>query len=89
VFNNRRMRRGAEVYDLFRAIRRERSDAKALGLWTEMCRLELRWQEEDEAERPGRRSYMPPRTALSNLRDTGRLAIGEVLAVNAAGNRRR
>lgn len=79
TFNNRRMQRGAEAYDLFRALRRERGDAKNLNLWTELCRLELKWQTEDEAQRPGRRSYMPPTKALTILKDKGSLPRGEVL----------
>lgn len=79
AFNNRRMQRGAELYDLFRALRRERSEAKALNIWTELCRLELHYQTEDDKQRPGRRSYMPPKKALANLRDKGSLQIGEVL----------
>lgn len=78
-FNNRRMQRGAELYDLFRALRRERSVAKAMNLWTQICRLELAWQMEDEKARPGRRSYMPPSKALRNLYDKGTLQRGEVL----------
>ena len=77
AFENRRMTRGAELYDLFRAMRRERDKAKELGIWSEMCRLEFRWQEEDEAERPGRKSYRPPKRALDKLRDDGRLSIGQ------------
>lgn len=79
TFNNRRMQRGAELYDLFRALRRERADAKGLGLWTEICRLELNWQIEDDAKRPGRRSYMPPTKAITILKDKGSLPRGEVL----------
>ena len=45
-----------------------------------MCRLELRWQEEDDRERPGRRSYMQPAEALTNLRETGRLTMGDIVA---------
>lgn len=78
-FNNRRMQRGAELYDLFRALRRERSKAKAMNLWTEICRLELGWNMDDEKKRPGRRSYMPPSKALANLYDKGALQRGEVL----------
>ncbi|WP_147377575.1 transcriptional regulator [Mesorhizobium waimense] len=89
TFNNRRMKRGAELYDLFRAMRRERDQAKLLGLWSEMCRLELQYQIEDEAQRPGRRSYMPPKKALANLFDKGSLPRGDVLTTNAAGLRRR
>lgn len=79
AFNNRRMQRGADLYDLFRALRRERDKAKALGIWTQICRLELGWQEQDEAERPGRRSYMPPERALANLLDKGALPRGDLL----------
>lgn len=78
-FNNRRARRGAEIYDLFRALRRERSEAKRLNMWTLICQLELKWQQEDDAKRPGRRSYMPPEKALANLFDKGSLSRGEVL----------
>ncbi len=79
AFNNRRMQRGAEMYDLFRALRRERETAKALNLWTEICRLELAWEQEDQRDRPGRRSYMPPKKALANLCDKGSLPRGEIL----------
>jgi hypothetical protein len=73
------MQRGAELYDLFRALRRERSTAKALNLWTQICRLELGWHMDDEKQRPGRRSYMPPTKALTILFDKGSLERGERL----------
>jgi hypothetical protein len=79
AFNNRRRDRGAEMYDLFRALRRERDTAKVLKLWTKMTQLELHWQEEDERERPGRRSYTPPKRAIENLQDRGRLPRGDLL----------
>ncbi len=78
-FNNRRRDRGADMYDLFRALRRERDVAKSLNLWTQMCRLELGWQMEDERDRPGRRSYTQPRKALDNLLDKGAIPRGELL----------
>ena len=84
TFNNRRMQRGAELYDLFRALRRERGEAKELGLWTKLCQLELSYQTEDDSARPGRRSYMPPKKALANLVDKGSLQRGEVLAATAS-----
>jgi hypothetical protein len=77
------MQRGAELYDLFRALRRERSEAKALNLWTQICRLELGWQQEDAKQRPGRRSYMPPKKALANLLDKGSLQRGEIMSYRA------
>lgn len=75
LFNNRRAVRGAELYDLFCGLRTERAESKALGVWTEMCRLELRWKEEDG----GRRRYLPIRTALRRLRESGRLMIGDIV----------
>lgn len=81
-FNNRRMQRGAELYDLFRALRRERNTAKAMNLWTEICRLELAWNMDDEKQRPGRRSYMRPSKALANLYDKGALQRGEMLTAS-------
>lgn len=86
-FNNRRMKRGAEIYDLFRALRRERSRAKALNLWTMICRLELEWQIEDERERPGRKSYADPEKALANLFDKGSIQRGEIIAANMRAGR--
>jgi predicted nucleotidyltransferase component of viral defense system len=83
-FNNRRMKRGAEMYDLFRALRRERSQAKELNIWTELCRLEKKWNDEDEAERDGRKAYMPPQKALANLLDKGSLPRGEILVKGKA-----
>ena len=78
-FHNRRLQRGAELYDLFRALRRERSKAKQLNLWTQICRLELEWQMQDDRERPGRKSYMEPEKALANLLDKGSLQRGEIM----------
>ena len=80
AFNNRRIQRGGELYDLFRALRRERDKAKRLNLWTMICRLELQWQMEDEKERPGRKSYMDVEKALANLFDKGSLQRGEIVA---------
>lgn len=79
VFNNRRKTRGADAYDLIRALRRERSTAKSMNIWTELCRLELSWDIEDKAARPGRRSYIKPEAALAHLYDKGALHRGDVL----------
>lgn len=76
LFNNLRMVRGAELYDLFCGMRSERALAKELDVWTEMCRLELRWKQEDGAHR----RYLPLKTALMRLYETGRLMLGEIVA---------
>lgn len=74
-FNNRRMQRGAELYDLFRAMRRERAEAKRLEVWTMICRLEKQWHDEDE----GRKTWVSPKRALRNLVDKGSIPRGDIL----------
>ena len=60
-WHNRRMQRGAELYDLFMACRYDRGLAKALGLWALVCRMASYWNDEDKAA--GRRSYFKPEVA--------------------------
>lgn len=74
IWNNRRAMRGAELYDLFRAMRNERAIAAEIGLWKDICRLEKTWTEEDDRERPDRRSYIPPQEAVRWLIDHGRIS---------------
>ena len=61
AWRNRRMSRGAELYDLFMAMRYDREQAKLLGLWKLMCRMAQLWNEEDKAA--NRQSYFPPKRA--------------------------
>ena len=56
-WRNRRMSRGADLYDAFMAMRYDRGAAKAEGLWALMCRMASAWHEEDKAA--GRQSYFP------------------------------
>lgn len=67
AFNNRAQTRGAHAYHLIRAIRRDRDEAKELNLWTELCRLELAWEDEDRAAGRVTNSYKPPRMALADI----------------------
>jgi hypothetical protein len=60
IWHNRRMTRGAELYDLFMAMRYERGMAKVYGLWALMCRMGQAWREEDRQMRSGRASYLNP-----------------------------
>lgn len=62
-FNNRRMRRGAELYDLFMSLRYERTLAKTLKLWSTICALAQRWREEDREA--GRKSWKSPHEVLN------------------------
>lgn len=59
AFDRRRETRGAELYDLFMALRFQRKAARARGVWTLICRLAMHWHDKDEAERQGCRSYRP------------------------------
>lgn len=64
AFNNRRMVRGAELYDLFMCLRYERGLAKLKGVWTLVCALALQYRIEDERERAGRKSWNHPDVVL-------------------------
>lgn len=79
TFNNRRQVRGADLYDLFVGLRNDRALAKEKNVWTEMCRLELKWRQEDEKTRQGRPASVPLKAALASLYDQGKLQRGEVL----------
>lgn len=67
AFNNIALKRGAQAYHLIRAMRRDRADAKRLNIWTELCRLELAWEDEDRAAGRVTKSYKPPEMALMDI----------------------
>lgn len=71
TWNNRRKDRGADLYDLWMAMRYCREEAKALGVWKEICRLSEKWNDEDKAA--GRTSFERPQVVLTRLMDSGRL----------------
>ena len=78
TWNNRRKNRGADLYDLWMAMRYSREDAKKFGVWKEMCRLSEKWHSEDTAAR--RVAYEKPKVVLARLMDAGRLPRGERLS---------
>ncbi|WP_426221300.1 hypothetical protein [Methylobacterium sp. NFXW15] len=65
VFNNRRAKRGAELYDLFMALRHDRRTATALKVWRLLNRCAAIFREEDRRERAGRRSWRDPAEILA------------------------
>jgi hypothetical protein len=81
AWNNRRMIRGAELYDLFMACRHERGAAKLHGYWNLMCRMASAWRDEDDRDRGGRKSW------VSNGKLQDRLT--PYRAVTLTGSRRR
>lgn len=64
-WNNRRQTRGAELYDLFMALRFQRGLAQALALWKLVCRLAAAYRDEDWRDRAGRLSWRSPRDVVA------------------------
>jgi hypothetical protein len=64
-FNNRRMKRGAEIYDLVMAWRYQRGLDRLLGLRKLVCRMAAAFREQDHAEREGRRSWRNPTDVIA------------------------
>lgn len=60
VFNNRRAKRGAELYDLFMALRHDRATATLFKVWRLLNRLAAIFRDEDRRERDGRPSWRHP-----------------------------
>lgn len=76
--------RGADAYDLLMNMRFNREAATGAELWSLLCRLASRWQEEDAAA--GRVSYCRD---VKELRMRHVAASATVVNRNAAGNKRR
>ncbi len=64
AWNNRRAVRGAEMYDLFMALRFDRPTATRLHVWKAVCRMATYFRAEDLREREGRLSWRAPATIL-------------------------
>ena len=64
AWGNRRMTRGAELYDLYMAHRFEREAASAMGVFQAINRLASIFRQEDNQVREGRRSWRSPREVL-------------------------
>ena len=63
AWNNRRLQRGAEIYDLLMTLRYERRSAK--GIFTALCRAAAAFRAADHAERAGRASWSNAREILA------------------------
>jgi hypothetical protein len=64
AYNNRRLQRGGEFYDLYMAYRFERELGVRLGLWQAINRLASNFRNEDKLLRDGRKSWRNPRLVL-------------------------
>lgn len=65
AFNTRRSKRGAELYDLFMALRHDRKTATLLKVWRLLNRCAAIYRREDRAERAGRSSWRHPAEILT------------------------
>jgi hypothetical protein len=59
------MVRGAELYDLFMALRYDRPTAYPLKLWSVVCRAAAIFRDEDLRERSARASWRSPAAILA------------------------
>lgn len=64
-WNNRRMVRGAEPYDLFMSMRFDRGMAQELGVCSLLCRMAAGFRDEDVLTRQGRASWRLPKAILA------------------------
>ena len=62
-FNHYRESNGALFFDLVRIMRNERDVAKKLGIWTELCRVELAMRDREK----GRKTWKPAEMALADI----------------------
>lgn len=63
------MQRGAEMYDLFMAMRYERDEAKELGCWSRLCAMAMHFKEQDDVDE--RVSTFTPKKAMQNTAKYG------------------
>jgi len=84
-WNNRQKTRGDMIYPLVMAMRYDRQNFAAQGVWKKMCRLMAGWHDEDVAA--GRVSYEPLSTVLPRLYDRGDLQRGEIVMRNQRWSR--
>jgi hypothetical protein len=64
-WNNRRMLRGAELYDLYMAHRFERERGTEMALMSKINRMVSIFREDDNGKRAGRRSWRDPATIIA------------------------
>lgn len=84
-YHNRRKQRGADLYDLFMALRFDRAAAQEQGAWSLMCRMAAQFRMEDQRDRGG----LPSWDSVKDVRERSPQMNVMVVATNAAGSTRR
>jgi protein-arginine kinase activator protein McsA len=85
TFNNRRMQRGAVIYDLLMVQRYSRREASMGNAWSLLSKLAQHFKSLDDRERAGRRSWED----LKKVRDRNPYLAAMIVSDNAAGLKRR
>jgi hypothetical protein len=86
AFNNRRLRRGGQLYDLVMAWRYSRTAPAAAGALSLLCRMAAAFRQEDAIKRSGRQSWDD---VVARVRERNAHLAATVVCGNIAGNRRR
>ena len=61
AFNNRRIQRGGEMYDLVMSMRFDRGREPENKAWSLLCTIAGRFRDEDKQHRDGRKSWSSPK----------------------------
>ena len=85
AWNNRRMVRGAELFDLYMAQRYERGAAQAAQVMTLISRLAATYRAEDERDRDGRRSWQTIRAVLDRRPSLRAIVVRKVKPLKSQG----
>lgn len=83
TFHNRRKQRGADFYDLFMALRFDRTEAQDKGAWSLMCRMAATFKLEDQYERGG----LPSWDTIGSVRARNPHLDATVVGLNVCGRR--
>ena len=67
TWGNRRMQRGAQLYDMVMILRFDRRAAKARGIWSLLCAVASAFRDADNARRAGRRSWRKPQQVIDSI----------------------
>jgi hypothetical protein len=84
ALNNRRLKRGGQLYDLVMAWRFDRTAAAASGAQSLLCRMAAAFKAEDDRDRAGRPSW----DDVARVRERNSHLVATVVGTNVAGNRR-
>lgn len=89
TFKNCRLRRSAQVYDLYMATRYERDAARVAKVQAQLNRLCMHFREEDDQRRGGRRSWGNWRKFMDDNPCLRVIRLGRMLGGRMSGATRR